>query len=116
MPDRPPVAPRVAQPPGKTFVKFSPNGERLLVAGCADYARSFRYACIGGTFEGIRSRSLWDLTQGVGISIRPQFLRRSLRAMMGQLGGPLPLDDTEETYFALVTSTVPVGDCVFSLS
>lgn len=44
MPDRPPVAPRVAQPPGKTFIKFSPNGERMLVAGCADYARSFRIA------------------------------------------------------------------------
>ena len=44
MPERPPVAPRVAQPPGKTFLKFSPDGERMLVAGCADYARSFRIA------------------------------------------------------------------------
>ena len=42
MPDRPPVAPRVAQPPGKTFLEFSPNGQRMLVAGCANYARSFR--------------------------------------------------------------------------
>ncbi|KAK5938200.1 DNA polymerase alpha accessory factor Mcl1 [Knufia obscura] len=42
MPDRPPVAPRVAQPPGKTFLEFSPDGQRMLVAGCANYARSFR--------------------------------------------------------------------------
>lgn len=42
MPDRPPVAPRVAQPPGKTFLQFSPDGQRMLVAGCANYARSFR--------------------------------------------------------------------------
>lgn len=42
MPDRPPVAPRVAQPPGKTFLQFSPDGQRMLVAGCANYARSFK--------------------------------------------------------------------------
>lgn len=42
MPDRPPVAPRVAQPPGKTYLNFSPDGQRMLVAGCANYARSFR--------------------------------------------------------------------------
>lgn len=42
MPDRPPFPPRQAQPPGKTFLEFSPDGERLLVAGCANYARSFR--------------------------------------------------------------------------
>ncbi|KAK5071682.1 DNA polymerase alpha accessory factor Mcl1 [Lithohypha guttulata] len=42
MPDRPPIAPRVAQPPGKTFLRFSPDGQRMLVAGCANYARSFK--------------------------------------------------------------------------
>jgi len=42
MPDRPTVAPRVAQPPGKTLLEFSPDGQRMLVAGCANYARSFR--------------------------------------------------------------------------
>ena len=42
MSSRPPVAPRVAQPPGKTFLEFSPDGQRMLVAGCANYARSFR--------------------------------------------------------------------------
>lgn len=42
MPERPPVPPRVAQPPGKTYLQFSPDGQRMLVAGCADYARSFK--------------------------------------------------------------------------
>lgn len=42
MPERPPVAPRQAQPPGKTFLDFSPDGQRLLVAGSGNYARSFR--------------------------------------------------------------------------
>jgi len=42
MPERPPVPPRLAQPPGKTFLEFSPNGQRMLVAGCANYARSFK--------------------------------------------------------------------------
>ena len=39
--DRPPVPPRLAQPPGKTYLKFSHDGRRMLVAGCGNYARSF---------------------------------------------------------------------------
>jgi hypothetical protein len=47
MPDRPPVPPRVAQPPGKTYLKYSPDGERMLVAGCANYARVFKTNDLG---------------------------------------------------------------------
>ncbi|KAK4928231.1 DNA polymerase alpha accessory factor Mcl1, partial [Elasticomyces elasticus] len=46
MPDRPPVAPRPAQPPGKTSLSFTRDGAQLLVAGCANYARSFRTSSI----------------------------------------------------------------------
>jgi hypothetical protein len=42
MPERPPYPGRPAQPPGFTYLKYSPNGKRLLVAGCGNYARSFR--------------------------------------------------------------------------
>ena len=41
MPERPPFPGRPAQPPGKTFLTYSPDGTRLLVAGCGNYARSF---------------------------------------------------------------------------
>lgn len=40
--DRPAYPPQPAQPPGKTYCQYSPDGQRLLVAGCANYARSFR--------------------------------------------------------------------------
>ncbi|ETI24123.1 hypothetical protein G647_03492 [Cladophialophora carrionii CBS 160.54] len=42
MPDRPPFPGRPAQPPGPTFLQYSPDGQRLIVAGIGDFARSFR--------------------------------------------------------------------------
>lgn len=42
MPDRPPFPARQAQPPGLTYLQYSPDGKRLLVAGCGNYARSFK--------------------------------------------------------------------------
>ncbi|KAJ9604555.1 DNA polymerase alpha accessory factor Mcl1 [Cladophialophora chaetospira] len=42
MPDRPPFPGRPAQPPGPTYLQYSPNGQRLIVAGIGDFARSFR--------------------------------------------------------------------------
>lgn len=42
MPERPPFAPRPAQPPGPTVLKYSPDGSRLNVAGCGNFARSYR--------------------------------------------------------------------------
>lgn len=47
MPDRPPQPPRVSQPPGKTYCKFSPDGKRMLVAGCANYFRSYKTNDLG---------------------------------------------------------------------
>ena len=41
MPIQPEYPGRPAQPPGPTFLQYSPDGKRLLVAGCGDYARSF---------------------------------------------------------------------------
>ena len=42
MPDRPPFPGRPAQPPGLTHLEYSPDGKRLNVAGCGNFARSFR--------------------------------------------------------------------------
>lgn len=42
MPDKPPYPGRPAQPPGPTFLQYSPDGRRLIVAGTATFARSFR--------------------------------------------------------------------------
>lgn len=42
MPDKPPYPGRPAQPPGPTFLEYSPDGRRLIVAGTATFARSFR--------------------------------------------------------------------------
>ncbi len=42
MPDRPPFPGRPAQPPGLTHLEYSPSGQRLNVAGCGSFARSFR--------------------------------------------------------------------------
>lgn len=42
MPDRPPFPGRPAQPPGLTHLDYSPDGQRLTVAGCGNFARSFR--------------------------------------------------------------------------
>ena len=42
MPDRPPFSGRPAQPPGPTYLQYSPDGRRLIVAGIGDFARSFR--------------------------------------------------------------------------
>lgn len=41
MPERPPYPGRPAQPPGQTYIQYSPDGKRMLVAGCGNYARSF---------------------------------------------------------------------------
>jgi hypothetical protein len=38
---------RIPEPPGKTFLKYSPNGKRLIVAGCANFARSFNTGDLG---------------------------------------------------------------------
>ncbi|KAG9773957.1 sepB protein, partial [Aureobasidium melanogenum] len=42
MPDRPPFPGRPAQPPGPTYLQYSPDGKRLIVAGIGNFARSFR--------------------------------------------------------------------------
>ncbi|KIX99253.1 uncharacterized protein Z520_04829 [Fonsecaea multimorphosa CBS 102226] len=42
MPERPPFPGRPAQPPGPTYLHYSPDGQRLTVAGIGDFARSFR--------------------------------------------------------------------------
>lgn len=42
MPDRPPFPARPAQPPGPTYLSYSPDGRRLNVAGSSNFARSFR--------------------------------------------------------------------------
>nr|KAK5450421.1 DNA polymerase alpha accessory factor Mcl1 [Exophiala xenobiotica] len=42
MPDRPPFPGRPAQPPGPTYLQYSPDGQRLIVAGVGNFARSFR--------------------------------------------------------------------------
>ncbi len=42
MPERPPFPGRPAQPPGPTFLQYSPDGQRLIVAGVGNFARSFR--------------------------------------------------------------------------
>ncbi|EXJ91497.1 chromosome transmission fidelity protein 4 [Capronia epimyces CBS 606.96] len=42
MPERPPFPGRPAQPPGATYLQYSPDGQRLLVAGIGNFARSFR--------------------------------------------------------------------------
>jgi chromosome transmission fidelity protein 4 len=42
MPERPPFSGRPAQPPGQTYLQYSPDGKRLIVAGCGNFARSFR--------------------------------------------------------------------------
>lgn len=42
MPDRPPFPGRPAQPPGSTYLQYSPDGQRLIVAGVGNFARSFR--------------------------------------------------------------------------
>lgn len=42
MPDRPPFPGRPSQPPGATYLQYSPNGQRLIVAGSGDFARSYR--------------------------------------------------------------------------
>ena len=42
MPDRPPFPGRPAQPPGITHLEYSPDGKRLVVAGCGNFARSFQ--------------------------------------------------------------------------
>jgi hypothetical protein len=42
MPERPPFPGRPAQPPGFTPLEYSPDGQRLLVAGCSNFVRSFR--------------------------------------------------------------------------
>ncbi|KIW13584.1 hypothetical protein PV08_08773 [Exophiala spinifera] len=42
MPERPPFHPRPAQPPGPTYLQYSPDGQRLIVAGVGNFARSFR--------------------------------------------------------------------------
>lgn len=42
MSERPPFPGRPAQPPGLTYLQYSPDGKRLLVAGCGNFARSFR--------------------------------------------------------------------------
>ena len=38
---------RILEPSGKTFLKYSPNGKRLIVAGCANFARSFNTGDLG---------------------------------------------------------------------
>lgn len=47
MVEKPRFPGRAAQPPGKTFLKYSPNGKRLIVAGCANFARSFNTGDLG---------------------------------------------------------------------
>ncbi|KIW99396.1 uncharacterized protein Z518_11384 [Rhinocladiella mackenziei CBS 650.93] len=42
MPERPPFPGRPAQPPGPTYLQYSPDGQRLIVAGIGNFARSFR--------------------------------------------------------------------------
>ncbi|KAI1615361.1 chromosome transmission fidelity protein 4 [Exophiala viscosa] len=42
MPERPPFPGRPAQPPGPTYLQYSPDGQRLVVAGVGNFARSFR--------------------------------------------------------------------------
>lgn len=42
MPERPPFPGRPAQPPGPTYLQYSPDGQRLIVAGVGNFARSFR--------------------------------------------------------------------------
>ena len=42
MPDRTPFPGRPAQPPGLTLLQYTPDGKRLNVAGCGNFARSFR--------------------------------------------------------------------------
>lgn len=42
MPEKPPFPGRPAQPPGPTFLQYSPDGLRLIVAGVGNFARSFR--------------------------------------------------------------------------
>ncbi|KIV86613.1 hypothetical protein PV11_02213 [Exophiala sideris] len=42
MPERPPFPGRPAQPPGSTYLQYSPDGQRLVVAGVGNFARSFR--------------------------------------------------------------------------
>lgn len=47
MPEKPPFPGRQAQTPGKTLLKYSPNGRRLIVAGCSNFARSFNTGDLG---------------------------------------------------------------------
>jgi chromosome transmission fidelity protein 4 len=42
MPDIPPFHGRPTQPPGLTYLQYSPDGKRLITAGCGNYAKSFR--------------------------------------------------------------------------
>jgi chromosome transmission fidelity protein 4 len=47
MTERPTFPGRPAQPPGKTYLKYSPNGKRLIVAGCATHVRVFNTGDLG---------------------------------------------------------------------
>ncbi|RMZ77947.1 hypothetical protein DV738_g4177, partial [Chaetothyriales sp. CBS 135597] len=42
MPDEPPCHGRPTQPPGLTYLGFSPDGKHMITAGCGNYAKSFR--------------------------------------------------------------------------
>ncbi|KKY28856.1 putative chromosome segregation protein [Phaeomoniella chlamydospora] len=42
MPEKPPFRARPAQPPGPTFLSYSPDGEKLLVSGSANFVRCFK--------------------------------------------------------------------------
>ncbi|RMZ89995.1 hypothetical protein DV736_g2783, partial [Chaetothyriales sp. CBS 134916] len=42
MPDEPPYHGRPTQPPGLTYLGFSPDGMHMITAGCGNYAKSFR--------------------------------------------------------------------------
>ena len=45
--DKPTHRSRPSQPPGKTFLRHSPNGKRLYVGGCANFARSYNTGDLG---------------------------------------------------------------------
>jgi chromosome transmission fidelity protein 4 len=47
MTERPTFPGRPAQPPGKTYLEYSPNGKRLVVAGCATHVRVFNTGDLG---------------------------------------------------------------------